>query len=172
MGEARLLLAFTASAVPKPKGSLTGWSPKNTTRVKMTESVDPDGVFRAAVGRAAALAAYGLALDIAKYQDFAAYIRSHARDASPVAPLQPVETRMTFRLPVRGKRGGAAWAPVGHGTGDIEKLVRNVHDALQDALVLADDAQVTAMGRVVKRYADEDCYEVPGVDVEIWEDLP
>ena len=65
MGEAHLLLAFTASAVPKPKGSLTGWSPKNTTRVKMTESVDPDGVFRSAVGRAAALAAYGLALDIA-----------------------------------------------------------------------------------------------------------
>lgn len=44
-------------------------------------------------------------------------------------------------------------APIHQGSGDIEKHIRTLHDALVDALVLADDSIVTTLV-VGKRWAD------------------
>lgn len=54
--------------------------------------------------------------------------------------------------------------PIGHDSGDIEKHVRVLHDALQDAGVLADDCIVTDL-HVRKRWADQD--HPAGIEIEI-----
>lgn len=56
--------------------------------------------------------------------------------------------------------------PVHHGSGDIEKHVRTVHDAMQDAGVLADDCQVSDLV-AVKRWASDE--HPPGLAIEISE---
>ncbi len=62
--------------------------------------------------------------------------------------------------------------PTGHGTGDVDKLARLVLDALQDATVLADDAQVI---EVISRkaYAHPDPWvpdgrTSPGITIRIY----
>lgn len=58
--------------------------------------------------------------------------------------------------------------PITKDTGDVEKHVRNLHDALQDAAVLADDCLVTDL-HFRKRWADQDHPE--GIEIEIREAL-
>jgi Holliday junction resolvase RusA-like endonuclease len=73
-----------------------------------------------------------------------------------------------------GLRPSAPEHPVAHGTGDVDKLARLVLDALQDADVLADDAQVVeVLSR--KAYPDEgglvplpDVLTHPGVRIRIY----
>lgn len=164
-------LTFNVNERPRPKGSLDARSERGTTHVQLRESVDPEGVFRTAVARAAWSAATGLIPSGArKYTD----LRTPAFRGKLKAYSGPVETSMAFRFD-RKAGHGALWAP-GHpltaknlalGVGDIEKLVRNVHDALVDAGVLADDHQVVTLGRCTKRWTDEDLYEVPGVFVSV-----
>lgn len=87
----------------------------------------------------------------------------------------PVESRLTFYIKRQHKvKNGVEldeWVPthqtpvpVHHGSGDVEKHVRVVHDALKDAGVLADDALVY---RTVseKLWADEE--HAPGVFIEV-----
>jgi Holliday junction resolvase RusA-like endonuclease len=92
-----------------------------------------------------------------------------------VAFSGPVVTDMTFYVKRQRKvKNGIEldeWVPshqtpvpVHHGSGDVEKHVRVVHDALKDAGVLADDSLVAdAYGR--KRWADEE--HAPGVLIEV-----
>jgi len=171
MSEPKLLLAFTCNERPRPKGSLTGRSPKGTTHVQMRESVDPEGVFRTAVARAAWLASRGAPAFVGHYSQLEPFV---ARAGGPLfSQGVAVRTGMIFRFP--RKPGHKLDAPCDVITeknralavGDVEKLVRNVHDALMDAGVLADDHQV-AVTAAMKCFADEDCMEVPGVDVEVW----
>jgi hypothetical protein len=165
MSDSRVLLAFTVNERPRPKGSLTGMSARNTTRVRMKESVDPVGVFRTAVARAAFLACWGRPAMVRHYSEIRPLF-----DEAKFGQGVTVETAMRFRF--SRKPGHGLWAPadvigkrLALAVGDEEKLVRNVHDALMDAGVLADDHQVSTGGRVAKRFADEDAMEVPGVDV-------
>lgn len=167
------ILAFNVNERPRPKGSLEGTSKVGTTHVRMRESVDPEGVFRTAVCRAAWSAVTGDMPSMATgYRDF----RSPALRARIRPVSGTVETRMLFRF--ARKPGHKLWAPGDPltdktralGVGDEEKLVRNVHDALVDVGFLVDDHQVTTGGRVGKRFADEDMFEVPGVLVLVFED--
>jgi Holliday junction resolvase RusA-like endonuclease len=92
-----------------------------------------------------------------------------------VAYAGPVETRLTFFIERQRKvKNGVELdeyvpthqspVPVHHGSGDVEKHTRVVHDALKDAGVLADDALVW---RTVseKVWADEE--HAPGVLIEV-----
>lgn len=163
-----MLLAFTCNERPRPKGSLTGRSPKGTTHVQMRESVDPEGVFRTAVARAAWCASRGVPAFVRHYSEIAPLF-----DAPLYGQGVIVKTSMVFRFPRKPGHKLSTPADViteknrALAVGDVEKLVRNVHDALMDAGVLADDHQVVAVA-AMKAFADEDCIEVPGVDVEVW----
>lgn len=85
---------------------------------------------------------------------------------------QPVEVSITFLLErprshytARGAlRKGSPALPTGHGTGDLDKLERTILDALEDAGVLHNDAQVIG-GTTVKLYARPD--QNPGATIEI-----
>ena len=55
-------------------------------------------------------------------------------------------------------------APISQQSGDIEKHARNLHDALQDAHILADDAIVTDL-IIRKRWATEE--HPAGIEIEI-----
>jgi Holliday junction resolvase RusA-like endonuclease len=100
----------------------------------------------------------------------------------PKAQAQPrtIQTRTTAMIYIDRKRqvrGGVELesyvpssmtaAPLHQGTGDIEKHVRTLHDALQDALVLANDSIVTTLV-VGKRWADEQ--HPAGVEILIEDD--
>lgn len=63
----------------------------------------------------------------------------------------PVEVFAVFYLP-RPQRL-AWWAPAGR-VGDIDKLVRALHDGIEDGGLLADDARVVDL-HAYKRYASE-----------------
>ena len=91
----------------------------------------------------------------------------------------PVETRLTFYIErkrsVAKGPGFGQWVPshqtpvpVHHGSGDVEKHVRVIHDALKDAGVLADDALVW---RTVseKLWADEKHPTGVMIEVREWE---
>lgn len=119
---------FKVYGTPKPKGSL---APKGRIgqRVRMVEQVD-NKAWRAQV------------LAMAK--------RSVAEGADP---HQPIEVEITFTLArpkshygtgrnARVVKLSAPVYPSAFGTGDADKLARLVLDALQDAAVLNNDAQV------------------------------
>lgn len=157
MSAPRFLLGFTVHDRARPKGSLTA-RPNGT----MKESVDPEGLFRSEVCRAAWFAATGRPTDVASYR--------HMPKLDTPLWGGPVEMRMLFRF--SRKPGHTFWAPAddtrGLAVGDIEKLVRNVHDALQDVGIFGDDAQVTTLGRVGKRFCED--WQTPSVEIEMWTD--
>jgi hypothetical protein len=134
----------------------------------MVESVDPDGVFRTAVCHAAYTAITGRLAPAISYRDFKSPVVRAGVERAGYPVRGCVETRMRFVLP--RARGGPEWAPT-EGGRDVEKLVRNVHDALMDVGVLVDDAQVTTLGRISKRFVDEDSFESPGAYVMVLPDL-
>lgn len=68
---------------------------------------------------------------------------------------------LLFFLPRQGK----ALAPIGHQTGDIDKLTRLVLDALKTGGVYADDSRVVVL-RVVKAWADDEI--PPGVLINVY----
>src|SRR3990167_3645349 len=78
----------------------------------------------------------------------------------------PVQSTLTF-LYARPKSHTAAQRAIpwcyGQGEGDIEKLVRAVHDALSDCATWGNDCQAARL-IVEKRYCDG--FEVPGVQIE------
>lgn len=88
-------------------------------------------------------------------------------------PHQPIEVDVSYFLTRPAghygtgrnrhklKLSAPVW-PATKGTGDEDKLRRLVLDALQDAGVLRDDAQVQG-GRNYKHYADKHPGELPGV---------
>lgn len=57
-------------------------------------------------------------------------------------------------------------APTGHNTGDVDKLVRAVLDALVEGKMLTDDSQVTQL-TAAKEYDDD---TTPGVTITVMRD--
>src|SRR5690348_9841901 len=60
-------------------------------------------------------------------------------------------------------RVGETEMPIGRQWGDLDKLLRNVFDALQDAKVYKDDAQVVGIRDTFKIYGLEE-----GVRIQVW----
>ena len=114
-------LLFTVVHKPAPKGSL---APKGRRgqRVRLVEQVKGSKPFREAVADAARTALAG-------------------RPGFPL--VGPVEVRMVcaFVQPPSYAKRRRHW-PVSRGSGDLDKLERNVLDALVDAGVIGDDSQV------------------------------
>lgn len=61
------------------------------------------------------------------------------------------------------KRQGESMVPIGRQWGDLDKLLRNVFDALQDAKVYKDDAQVQRVTSY-KSFGDQE-----GAHIQVWE---
>jgi Holliday junction resolvase RusA-like endonuclease len=114
-------VAFRVAFKPAPKGSL---APKGRRgqRVRLVEQVQGSKPFREAVALAARHAVAG-------------------RAGYPL--VGPVEVHLVcaFVKPPSYPKRRRYW-PVTRGTGDLDKLARNVLDALTDAAVVGDDAQV------------------------------
>lgn len=97
---------------------------------------------------------------------------------------QPLGAELTFTLPrPKGHYGTGRNAdlvkptapphPVGHGTGDIDKLTRLILDALQDTHVLPDDCAIVELNarKVWPRTSDErwdDVLGYPGVVIRLY----
>ena len=86
----------------------------------------------------------------------------HAREARAGAPqfAGPVIVSVIFWLPRPaghfGKKGLLPSAPPHpYRKPDLDKLLRGVFDALSEAGVWRDDAQVVGLGEVAKRYSDK-----------------
>lgn len=129
---------FRVYGLPKPKGSMKCIGARGQRKHVLVEQVD-DGGWRKQV---AAMAA-----------------RCVEEKADP---QQPIHVEITFTLPRpkshfgtgansrKVKLSSPVW-PGGHGTGDKDKLERLVLDALQEAGVLVNDAQVVS-GFTEKQY--------------------
>lgn len=84
----------------------------------------------------------------------------------PTIESGPVSVSMTFWfMPPVGEHGRYA---IGGEIGDLDKLVRNVLDALEDAGVYANDRQVAILsGPPIKLYVIG--LERPGLALRVWE---
>lgn len=129
--------------------------------------------------------------DNARTKDWRAVVAVWCRKKWPrdayAAPGQPVGVEVTFTLPRpaghygTGRnaalvKGSAPTHPVGHNTGDLDKLTRLICDALQDAAVIPDDAAVIELV-ARKSYVDGDPHVpdrlgYPGVVIRVypWEE--
>jgi Holliday junction resolvase RusA-like endonuclease len=114
-------LTFSVEHKPSPKGSL---APKGRIgqRVRLVEQVAGSKPFRVAVAYAARRAVAG-------------------RPGYPL--VGPVEVHLVFAFdkPASYPKRRRCW-PITRGSGDLDKLERNVLDALTDAGVVGDDSQV------------------------------
>jgi len=137
-----VLLDFWALGLPRPKGSLKPVG-RIGQRARLIEQVDPKKIWRGEVAKSAALA-------------YSTWGLSESIDC-------PIGVNMTFIFP-RPKKPKFD-VPASRSVGDIDKLQRNVFDALQDAYVISDDALAISVC-VEKAYAAVG--EEPGVHVTIW----
>jgi Holliday junction resolvase RusA-like endonuclease len=151
------LLIVRVDGVPGPKGSVNAFCVRCAKKrlppaVVIKEQSEVGAAFRKAIARE---------------------LRNH--------PMQmitmPVKTRATFFIHrqrmVRAGVTSSQWVPshrtivpIHHGSGDVEKHTRTLHDALQDAGVLADDCIVSDIDHR-KRWADD--ANPPGMVFEIRE---
>jgi len=69
---------------------------------------------------------------------------AHARVQGWATVTGPVEVRVEFVF-VRPKSAPGRVFPITRSSGDIDKLCRNVNDALVDAGVIADDSQIVSL---------------------------
>jgi hypothetical protein len=151
---------FRVTGRPRTKGSMKVITPRGRKPI-MVEGHQHSAPWRKAV-RDAALAA-----------DPRLRFATHLPEKLPVV----VELMFWFARPETGAGTFLPWPVLNSGvnaSGDLDKLVRNVLDALKDARVIADDClvvQVTAS----KRWAPD--YLEPGVNVTVlraggWDGLP
>lgn len=89
------------------------------------------------------------------------------RDGQATALVGPVEVTADFRfirpITVRGMRGTV---PISRSTGDLDKLLRAVLDALALANIYRDDSQVVSV-RATKSYVESPA--TPGVAISVRE---
>ena len=154
-----ILLAFEVPAVqPRPKGSLNGRCLRDRSHtVVYREQVADSKDYRKAV---------------------AAYAKQEMRRCElPAEPFdQAVKVRVVFYLAKShvmkaGKRTDSFWPshdtpfPTAHDIGDLDKMCRNVGDALQDAKLIADDSLITGWINPDKLWAPDN---VPTTFIEVW----
>jgi Holliday junction resolvase RusA-like endonuclease len=86
----------------------------------------------------------------------------------PIMKPDEVLLNLSFVFP-RPKSTPKLHGPVTRSTGDVDKLCRNVFDALTTAGVMQDDSQVTTL-TASKAYRDEDTVGYAYVSVRWWVD--
>jgi hypothetical protein len=137
-----LRLSFVSSGSAKSKGSMTSLGGG-----RMVESVKGSGDWRAEMAKGAILA-----------------IQATRRSPAPFSTIgnhAPVVVVARFRFARRGR----VPTPTTTSTYDLDKLTRNLGDALVDAGVMVNDAQVV-------RWDVEKEWGPPGVTVEVFERVP
>lgn len=156
----QLTLSVRVDGTPGPKGSINAFCIRCGQRgfrqqIAIKEQSEVGVIFRKAIAR---------------------YLRG-AMQRTEIMLLTglPVETRLTVYIPrqrrVQAGRELDEWVP-SHRTpypmhqksGDAEKHLRTLHDAMQDAGVIPDDCQVVRTS-CEKRWADEE--HPPGAEIEI-----
>lgn len=153
-----IIIAFEVPAVqPRPKGSLSGRCLKNRGHtVVYREQVADSKKYRNAVKNAALK-------EIRSITDFA-------------TAWGPVDVRAKFylaknRVVSAGKLTDKFWPshetpfPIAHDIGDLDKMCRNVGDALEDAHVVNDDAQIVKWIDPEKLWAPDN---IPTTFIEVW----
>jgi Holliday junction resolvase RusA-like endonuclease len=120
------MLTIHAYGTPKPKGSL-----RPVGKGRMIEQVAGSREWRATVVIAAA----------------------QERDRVDWETLERVPVTVSIRFTVPRPKTVRATHPVTRSSGDIDKLCRNVLDALSDAWVIRDDSQVVDL-QATKEYGD------------------
>ncbi len=157
-GERRMLLAFRVHGKARPKGSFTP-VPKRRSNGSLyvwMKPSSPDCELWAQHVTAAARQALSL-------------VGSTVGDVTGFPTVLPVRVvaRFGFRRPASTDVEGNEYAPVSTAFGDIDKLVRNVLDALTVAGVYLDDRQVTKVDAEKRYVVDGD---VAHTIIEVWED--
>lgn len=120
-------LVFTAYGKPATKGSLKPVRLRNSRRIRLIEDHESSQPWRETV----------------KYAALSA-IRASRLHAAPFTRLEgPVEADVIFCFdkPKSAPKTRLIW-PITRSSGDIDKLLRNVFDALVDAGAIADDSQI------------------------------
>lgn len=146
----RQWVAFTVDGLPAPKGSMTAVRGGH----HMIEANPRIRAWRAVVRDNASVA-----------------LRLYHKGDPPL--VGPVAVRLGFTLhrPPSQTRRTRPWPThQSPGHGDIDKLARGVLDALEDAAVFLNDAQVVVLN-VVKQYGDSgraDALRAPGVVVGVF----
>jgi Holliday junction resolvase RusA-like endonuclease len=143
------------SGRPGPKGSVNAFCVRCAKRrlpsaVVVKEESEVGAAFRKAIAR---------------------HLRQHGREPFTVATRTEATVYIERRRQVKAgvtletfTPGSSTPKPIGHDSGDIEKHVRTLHDALQDVALLADDCIVTDL-IFRKRWADQD--HPPGIVIRI-----
>lgn len=158
-----ILLAFEVPAVqPRPKGSLNGRCLRDRSHtVVYREQVADSKDYRKAV---------------------AAYAKQEMRRCElPAEPFdQAVKVRAVFylaksRVMKAGKRTDAFWSshdtpfPTEKKIGDLDKMCRNVGDALVDSKLIEDDRLIVDWSGSQKLWAPDN---VPTTFIEVWSVTP
>lgn len=146
-----ILTIFVPGSKPKPKGSL-----RHVGRGRMVEQVTGSKDWRTAVVAACMAQVINNETGLL------------ARILKPGYPsVAEVECELTFwfERPKSRPTGG----PCTGSTGDLDKLMRNIGDALQDAGVIKNDAQITR-AVIAKEYAGDE--ELTGVSIVVRERYP
>lgn len=141
-------LTFVVHGVPKPKGSL-----KHVGRGRLQEQLEGSKPWREAVKWAALQA-----------------VADREGTGDPFATLSgPVQVDVVFCFakPKSAPKTRRTW-PITRSSGDVDKLLRNLLDALVDAAVIGDDSQVVKT-TPEKAYAGEHPagLDVPGARVVV-----
>lgn len=138
------MIRFTVLGIPATQGSKTPFRNKHTGRIHLVE---------------------GKGAGAERFKSFREAVRSEAQDVAerylPDGPIEgPVSMRLVFGLPkpASAPKRRRTW-PIGKRSGDLDKLVRLVFDAVTGVLVVDD-------GQVVHLDAGKD-YGTPGVTVEV-----
>ena len=147
------VLSFRVYGAPATKGSMKPVRNKHSGRIRLIEDHKTSKPFREAIKSAA--------LDA---------MQATAGTPAPFHMLTgPVEVAVIFALPKpkSAPKRRRTW-PISQRSGDVDKLLRNLFDALTDVGVIGDDAQVIRV-TAEKAYVGESSSDlpVPGADVVV-----
>lgn len=141
MNSKQEILKIWVPGRPRTKGSLAGGR-TGAGSIRMTDSVLSKTWRKAIEDRTVPLIADPVVVnDRTRWQ---------LREGWPLAGPIVVSAIFSFRRLAKDEEV----RPIGHRYGDLDKLLRNVFDALQSAKVYAEDCQVSSLGRVEKRFAE------------------
>jgi crossover junction endodeoxyribonuclease RusA len=141
------VLAFRAAGIPSTQGNLRAVTPKGAKFARIIDSRQDRIIpWRNAVQIAAADAA--------------------GPTWQPIPGPVRVDLWFALTKPAGAPKRRRTW-PIGQRSGDVDKLARACLDAITDAGVICDDAQVVEL-RVVKDYPEHVQQLSPGVIVRVW----